>query len=108
MDRLLRFNICDIETSFRLTEDISGLDERIGERISSDLRDACLSWAEQIYTAPFSPIVIYTLSHFLHNHLLSWIEVLSLLKRVDLARLALKKAIEWIAVSILKRLMERN
>lgn len=101
MNRLLCFNICNIETSFKPNEDISGLHKRIGEKISDALRRACLSWAEQIRTASPSPIVICALSHFLHNHLLSWFEVLSLIKKVDLALPVLEGATEWAAVSFI-------
>lgn len=100
MDRFLRFNICDLENSFKSNDDIPDLQTRIGEKIPCDLRRACLSWSGQLRSP--SLIIICALSHFFHNHLLSWLEVLSLIKKVDSARPVIEKAIELITVSFSK------
>lgn len=93
MDSLLHFNICDIESSYESNADIPNLQTRIDENILDDLKDACLSWAQQLSILPFSPILVHKLSRFLHNHLLFWLEVLSLIGKADLATLSLVYAI---------------
>lgn len=100
MDRLLRFNICDFETSYKLNIDIPELQSRIKEKISVELKDACVSWAKQLHILPFSPTVVDKLSHFLQNHMLFWLEVLSLIGEAGMAPSMLVDAIRWTAVSI--------
>lgn len=102
MGSILRFNICDIETSFIKNRDIPNLQGRILKNIPIALRDACLSWAEQLCNIPFSPVLCGILSEFAHSHLLSWLEVLSLIGKADMACPALLKATEWVAVSFIK------
>lgn len=73
---------------------ILNLRGRISKNISFGLKDACLSWAAQLSNIQFSPVLGSILSELLHNHLLSWLEVLSLIEMVDVAHLNLLKAIK--------------
>lgn len=98
MNRILRFNICDFETSFKSNTDILDLQSRIKEKIPYRLKEACLSWAKQLWILPFSPAVVDKLSRFLRNHMLFWLEVLSLIGEAELASSILVDAIRWTVV----------
>lgn len=89
MDRLLRFNICGFESSFKPNDEVLDLESRIKKKIPNELKDACFSWAQQLSILPFSPDLSRRLSRFLHTHLLFWLEVLSLTKKADLATFSL-------------------
>ena len=81
------------------TEPASGAG-RIVTKIPSYIEYSCLYWAQHLSDIPFSENVLNLLEHFLHNNLLSWFEVLSLLKKFDRASSALLYAIGWVSVSL--------
>lgn len=101
MHQGLEFNICGLESSYKSNRDIPDLKNRIEAKISEGLENACLSWAQQLRILPFSRELDNKLSRFLHNHLLFWLEVLSLIGKVDVAFSALADAIRWTAVSFM-------
>lgn len=80
MKDLLRFNICNIETSFIRNEDIPDLGARIQDCIPSHLEYACVYWSSHLCEAPYSRELSDQLSAFSYQKLLFWFEVLSLLK----------------------------
>lgn len=93
----LIFNICELQSSLKPNEAISDLEDRIISRIPPFLEYPCLYWAQHLSDIPFSKEADELLMHFLHKHLLSWFEVLSLLKKFDRASPALLHAIRWIS-----------
>ncbi|CAE7156366.1 unnamed protein product, partial [Rhizoctonia solani] len=78
MKRMLKFNICSIETSSKPDRDIPDLGVRINERISSGLSYASRYWGEHIREAKFSNALANMLDKFLHHRMLFWMEVLNL------------------------------
>lgn len=95
----LRFNICDLTSSFILNNDNDGLEDRIGAHILPHISYACIFWAQHLCNVPYVPGLIRDLSNFLYSHLLYWLEVLSLLKKVNTAGHALFTVMKWIGVS---------
>lgn len=100
MDSFLHFNMCEIETSFTRNDSIPDLHTRIKQYISPELENACVYWIQQLRILPYSPDLLPPLDRFLHYHLLSWLEVLSLKGRGKLANTVLVDAIKWITVSL--------
>lgn len=96
----LRFNICDFKSSFILNDEVNNIEDRVESRISPHLSYACTFWSHHLYQAPYEQALIQGLSVFLYNHLLYWLEVLSLLKEVGIASPALLSTAKWIRVSI--------
>ncbi|KAE9402782.1 WD40 repeat-like protein [Gymnopus androsaceus JB14] len=82
----LHFNMCDLESSYLLNSQVENLSERIIQNISLDLSYACQFWGSHIiyiqnkrsYT-----ILAPLLWKFLTEVLLFWMEVLSILGKVD-------------------------
>jgi hypothetical protein len=81
----LRFNICDLETSHVLNRDVIGLDARVQNAISEDLRYSCLYWTSHLVQAGTVAIVQEPLRQMLFGReLLYWMETMSLLGKLDM------------------------
>ncbi|KAJ7696256.1 hypothetical protein B0H17DRAFT_1269394 [Mycena rosella] len=76
MNKLLRFNVCNLPSSFLLNKDDKGLADRVETNISSKLRYACLHWAAHLALK-----------------VLFWMEAMHLLKSD--CRLAIHRARTW-------------
>jgi hypothetical protein len=95
----LRFNICDIETSYMCNKDLD-LDERIEKSISPRLSYACNFWAEHLRATTSNNELRGAVNAFLHTRLLYWLEVSSLMKTIDTAY-ALMHVQDWSLVSFI-------
>lgn len=101
MEDMLRFNICELESSFVRNDDIPGLEDRIKNAIPPHLEYACLYWAPHLCDVPYTSLDLFEeLLAFCYRHLLYWFEVLSLLKRFSTAAgQSLSAASAWSGVS---------
>ena len=101
MNHSLRFNICNLESSFLFNNQILDLQERIKRNIPMHLRYICCYWGHHIQDTSYSPELGNLLKTFAHNKLLFWFEVLSLTDTFDdYVGTALTYAISWLGVSI--------
>ncbi len=84
MNNSLTFNICGIKTSHCLNDDIPGLEALVSKKISTALTYACRFWAEHLIDCPRNDrqfcAVQPLLKILLHEKVLYWLEVLSLVK----------------------------
>ncbi|CAE7171451.1 unnamed protein product, partial [Rhizoctonia solani] len=78
MKKSLRFNICNIQTSFKPDQDISDLQTRVTSLISSGLAYVSRYWGDHLGGAKFSDALADMLDKFLRHRLLFWMEVLNL------------------------------
>ncbi|KAJ1304056.1 hypothetical protein OPQ81_008464 [Rhizoctonia solani] len=76
----LRFNICNLASSFILDSAIPDLDKKLSKNISATLSYACQYWGDHFTLAQASQKIGEDLSEFLSHRLLFWIEVLNLKK----------------------------
>ena len=98
----LNFNICDLETSYRLNSQVPDLKERLKEAIPTHLFYACRSWAEHLRELSDTDIrdeIVLQLKFLLHDRVLYWFEVMSLPKELDIISVFLQFAARWIVVS---------
>ena len=99
MKKGLRFNICDLETSFAMNEDVVHLEERVQNNISTSLQYACQNWALHLRDVPYSKELSEYLHEFAYNSLLYWVEVLSLTGSLYICLgPALEISIKWLDV----------
>ncbi|EJD08012.1 WD40 repeat-like protein [Fomitiporia mediterranea MF3/22] len=99
MKQSLRFNICNLETSFIRNDDVPDLKDRITENIPSYLLYACRFWAEHLRDIPYSVDVACKLTDFANKYMLYWFEVLSLTKQFSrIFGRALLNAVMWTSV----------
>ncbi|KAB5593573.1 hypothetical protein CTheo_2962 [Ceratobasidium theobromae] len=92
----LRFNICNLESSYILDVDVIDLGSRIEKAISPVLWYACIYWGDHLRLAPNSTELSAMLEDFLSTRLLFWMEVLNLKKRIGSGTQVLMKAKPWL------------
>ena len=85
-----------------LNKDILSLDILLSENISPALRHACLSWSSilnsTVFLIPLSGMYAKILSTFVHEKLLTWIEVMSLMGEFDAVGPILQQAVSCLEV----------
>ena len=100
MGELLRLNICELEMSLVLNEDVPDLDERVAKNVPSFLKYICCNWFNHIRDVPYSQELCEQLKSFAYFQLLFWFEVLSLTKTFSShAGTALVYTTQWVGVS---------
>ncbi|EJC98165.1 WD40 repeat-like protein, partial [Fomitiporia mediterranea MF3/22] len=97
MRDMLRFNICDIASLYIPNDKIPDLPNRIKANIPPQLEYACLFWSQHLLEAPFLHELLNELPEFLNKHLLYWLEVMSVLGKVNVASPALLHAMNWVS-----------
>ncbi|CAE6483529.1 unnamed protein product [Rhizoctonia solani] len=93
MQQNLKFNICELETSHILNSEVSDLGYRIDSHIGSALKYVCTHWVDHFAGSPNQALVEATRQLLEGPQLLYWVEVLSLLERMDVAISGLYKLI---------------
>jgi hypothetical protein len=82
MNRLLRYDMCHIGDPSLLNAEVADLKDRVIQNISATLRYACrfwvTHWLEHMHAAGSQSKVPSALEEFCSEHILHWIEVLSL------------------------------
>ncbi|KAB5593576.1 hypothetical protein CTheo_2965 [Ceratobasidium theobromae] len=96
MKSQLRFNICNLESSFIPDSEIVDLERRTGQAISPTLWYVCIYWGDHLRLAVNSVELSAVLEKFLSERLLFWMEVLNLKKRIGLGSQVLMKAKLWL------------
>jgi len=92
MKRELRFNICELPTSFKANSDIENIGDLVQKNISPVLLYACRFWPKHFdQVRPFDDSVSAMLVVLLKQHFLEWLEVMSLRQLSFHALLALLK-----------------
>jgi hypothetical protein len=102
----LKFNICGLESSYKMNADIEGLSDRVKAAVSESLRYSCLHWAAHLTYAVTKgnrdehTKLYELLKQFLNKgRPLFWLEVLSLIGEVKAAIASLLLVVSWIGVS---------
>ena len=99
----LEFNICKLETSHVIHDEIPDLKERVNENISVHLKYACCYWTEHINKCDFNDEIAQEVEYFMTNEFLYWLEVTSLLREVNRVAKGLRSVITWSKVSVMKK-----
>ncbi|KAF5371914.1 hypothetical protein D9757_011496 [Collybiopsis confluens] len=77
----LRFNMCDLPSSFVADAEVKGLQEKIQERIGETLDYSCQFWGSHLLaTGPLVENIINVVESFLETKGVYWIEAMSLTK----------------------------
>ncbi|KEP49861.1 vegetative incompatibility protein HET-E-1 [Rhizoctonia solani 123E] len=97
MKSQLRFNICELESSFVPDDEVNDLDARIEMNITRTLGYVCQYWASHLGMATRSGVLTRMLNEFLSQRLLFWMEVLNVMKMIDTGIDMLQKATVWIS-----------
>lgn len=95
MNKELRFNICEIESTSKFNEDIPELAERISQHVSEALQYSCLFWGFHILDQEpsLSNELQQMVTELFQMKVIFWIEVLVLLNSLATGVSALRKCL---------------
>ncbi|KAF8509985.1 WD40-repeat-containing domain protein [Hysterangium stoloniferum] len=99
MSKELKFNICQIETSYQLNKDMKDLDDKVKAHISTQLAYACQFWSHHLCSCTGITALLEKTESFIKEHFLFWLEVLSARSKVGNVSEMLLDAAEWMEVS---------
>ena len=94
MDEQLRANICDLKFP-EMYLDNHEIQHFLDDRISGGLQYACLHWGTHLFNAEKDDNLSGHLERFSSTHLLHWLEVLSLIGRLEVGYIALDCAMRF-------------
>ncbi|CAE6486418.1 unnamed protein product [Rhizoctonia solani] len=92
----LKFDICELETSYLTDDQVNDLEARVTRCISPTLSYACRNWSSHMSLAPSQGIMRDMLLDFLSSRLLFWIEVLSLTHSIGAGASMMQQAQTWL------------
>ncbi len=93
----LKFNICDLESSYLANKDVDDLNSRIDKNVPPALLYACRFWDDHLEHIGFEPNLFGKLRTFFEKKFLFWLEALSLTSDVGLASPAFLAVNMWLA-----------
>ena len=103
MKQGLRFNICSLESSYLPNSAVHDLDKRVKDSIPAELAYSCRFWGTHVRAAPLEPLLAKEVEAFLgEEHLLFWMEVLSLTRSISSAARSLIPIQDWCTVRVSK------
>jgi hypothetical protein len=91
----LRFNIAGLETSHCRNADVPDLATRIEKSILPHLSYGCRFWADHLGATAYDTGILKEVKDFLYYRILYWLEVLSLIKKVNMASGMLLSVLRW-------------
>ncbi|KAL4065636.1 WD40-repeat-containing domain protein [Scleroderma yunnanense] len=93
----LRFNICELESSYLPNSEVVGLTEKIASNIPLYLSYTCQHWAKHLQVVDFNPILAEEIRGILESEkVLFWFEVLSLVGGLENAAVDLASVARWL------------
>ncbi len=95
--RDLRFNFCNIESSYLANKDNQGLEARVAKHIPPALSYACRFYDDHLEQLDFETGLFSKLRALFETKFLFWLEALSLTSNVHLAMPALSSVNAWLA-----------
>ena len=98
MEDGLRFNICQMPSSYLPNSKVPDLDHRIKKYISPELAYSCRFWTIHVCKLEFNVSVVNLVSKLFNGKLLFWFEALSLLGSINTCAGSLSSLIQWIKV----------
>ena len=97
----LRFNICELETSYLPNSEVIGLDKKVKENIPPHLLYSCRFWATHLQVVKFDSKVLQLVKRFVTGvKMLFWLEVLGVSKFIREAYWALISTERWLEVRL--------
>ncbi|KAG9124403.1 hypothetical protein FRC07_011748 [Ceratobasidium sp. 392] len=99
MNKMLRFNICKLESSYVLDKDVRDLPSRIEGSIPPHLFYACRYWSDHLVLAGESTMLSGYLVEFLRLRALFWVEVMNLKQSTRAGSAMLSEIYRWMKSS---------
>ena len=97
----LRFNICELETSYLQNSEVVGLKEKVEESIPPHLLYSCQFWATHLRDAELDPDLLQLVRKLVTGvQMLFWLEALGVSKFIGEAYWALTSTERWLQVRL--------
>jgi len=93
----LKFNICNLESSYLANKDVEDLRSRVDKHVPPALLYACRFWDDHLEHIDFETDLFVQLGAFFEKKFLFWLEALSVTSNVGLASPALSALNVWLA-----------
>ena len=93
----LKFNICELETSYLANDDVENINTRVDEHIPPALLYACRFWDNHLKQTDFKTDLFRRVETLFKAKFLFWLEALSLTKNIGLAPSAFAALNMWLA-----------
>ena len=95
----LKFNICELETSYLANVDVEDLNTRVDEHIPPAFLYACRFWDDHLKQTDFKADLFRKVERLFKEKFLFWLETLSLTRNIGLAPSAFATLNLWLASS---------
>jgi AAA ATPase domain len=92
----LKFNICELESSYLANCDVPDLDSRVAKYVPPALSYACVCWADHLEHLDFLEDLLAKLESLFETKFLFWLEVLSLKSSVAIGLRELSNLLKWL------------
>jgi NACHT domain len=92
----LKFNICELESSYLANSDVPDIESRIFKHIPPVLSYACVYWDKHLDRLAFEHDLFTKLRCFFEDKFLFWLEVLSAKNSVGIALPSLSSLVLWL------------
>ncbi|KAH7345379.1 hypothetical protein B0J17DRAFT_712969 [Rhizoctonia solani] len=98
MERELKFNICELDTSHLPNREVPDLESKIKSKISRQLAYSCTYWIDHLVDGEDQAVVMDQVGTIINGpRVLYWLEVLSLVKEVGSAVHGLRELSRWLS-----------
>jgi hypothetical protein len=97
----LRFNICKLESSYLLNNEVADMDSQIKQNIQSHLCYASSYWTNHLSASRFNEEMLKLVEDFMENRFLFWLEVMSVTKQMNVAAHMLLLLVNWMKVRLI-------
>jgi hypothetical protein len=95
----LKFNICELETSYLANDDVEDLNTRVYQHIPPALLYACRFWDDHLKHTDFKADLLRNVETLIKEKFLFWLEALSLTRNIGLAPTTFAALNMWFASS---------
>ena len=92
----LKFNICELESSYLANSDVPDVESRISKYIPPALSYSCIFWDKHLERFAFEHDLFMKLQSLFEAKFLFWLEVLSMKNSLGLALPALSSLLIWL------------
>jgi NACHT domain len=92
----LKFNICELESSYLANSDVPDLESRICKHIPPGLSYSCVFWDDHLEHVAFEQDLFMKIGSLFETKFLFWLEVLSIKSKVSVASAALSSLKSWL------------
>jgi hypothetical protein len=94
----LKFNICNLESSYLLNTEVPDMKSRIQQNIPPHLRYASFHWANHLAVSGFNEEVMGLVQDFMEKQFLFWLEVMSVTRQMNVTAHMLSLLVHWMKV----------